>query len=371
MKNNLTLHHMRITTIDGMTVKFPVSKHALRVGEGGPSAPPPPEWRARSESSIAGAATAAPRDGGRRDAWRPSVLHQVVSLLSAVVLSTSSYGITYGGFNSTAAYFRDSDASRGNIFAAGLLGFSLNPGEITMSIAQGEIIALSPFFSPDPNTFPIMYRVRVEEQGGPSPLCALLEADGTAPPFTYRGSLLSLYTNATTTAGYWNLRVSLPDALGLVDGDICTVRLVYRGWNRDVPENTGYTDEEYDSFTFVFRGAPLSEEGAAPASAEHPLEERAVPEPDDDARGEENISTSTLETEHYVAPSNGSAGTPTDPTQPEESAQSSTSDESASPPAEKEETTLEPESPPQPDALPPEPEQTTPEYAEPSASVSE
>ena len=56
------------------------------------------------------------------------------------------------------------------------------------------------------------------------------------------------------------MQISLPDATGLSDGDECTVHFVYRGWSKDAPEGTGYTDEERDSFKFIFKGAAIEPE---------------------------------------------------------------------------------------------------------------
>jgi hypothetical protein len=134
-----------------------------------------------------------------------------------------------------------------------------------------------------------MYRVTAEEPAelaGAQPLCSMLMASGTTP-FVYSGPLLGIATDATTTPGRWSLDVSLPEADGIFSDAECTVHFVYRAWHKDSPEGTGYTDEKFDSFTFVF-DAPEPESQPAGEIAK-PLEESPLDTTDagDDTSGDE------------------------------------------------------------------------------------
>lgn len=221
------LRHIKVPTVDGMWVKFPISNHILDA----------------KKARVAFA---------RARTWRPSLMQQGASFALMLALWASSYGITYGTINPTLSYFRDSELSRNNIFKAGLLDFRVNPGHEALTIEEGGSVFLLPLMEPFVSSFPIMYRVHVEETADPSPLCALLEAHATTSPFLYDGKLALLSTGTTTTSGHWGVDVALPSAPDLVDGATCDVDFVYSGWDKDAPEGTGYTDEERHSFTFIF-----------------------------------------------------------------------------------------------------------------------
>lgn len=216
--------------------------------------------------------------------WRPSLTQQGATLVLLAVLGASSFGVTYGNLNSTVAYFKDEEVSKANVLSAGSLDFATAPdGSVEVIIELGESLQV-PVMTPEPGSFPIMYRVIVEEtdldQNGPNLLCSLLDVNAVAPPFTYTGDLLTLSVEPSSVSGAWNVTFSLPDVAGLIQGDVCTFDLVYRGWHKDVPENTGYTDEERTSFTFMY------EEGEvflrlAPEALVAPLQEEAPTPPED------------------------------------------------------------------------------------------
>lgn len=176
--------------------------------------------------------------------------------MGTAVFSLFLMTFTLGGsplfVGATLSYFRDDEVSRNNIFAAASLAFNLNPGEVTEEISLDESVFLAPKFTPDDATLPIMYRVSAEIVGEPTPLCSQLMANGTTSPFFYTGQLTSLITEPATTTGHGLLEVSLASADGIAAGAQCTVDIVYRGWHQDSLENSGYTDEERDRFTFVY-----------------------------------------------------------------------------------------------------------------------
>ncbi len=331
---------VRIPTVDGGTVQFPVSRHVLSL---------PGLKKIRQ--------------------WRPSLVQQASALVLVLSLFASSYGITYGKLQSTLAYFRDDETSRANVFAAISLDFLMNPGEVSTPIEAGGEIFLRPLMKTESGSSPIMYRAFIEEVGTPAPLCGLLLAVATTSPFVYSGALTSLSTEATTTTGHWGLSISLPDATGLSDGEKCTVHLVYRGWNKDAPENTGYTDEERDSFTFIFK-APTSLE-----SVETPL---APHEPDNlgDVLGAQDFDDSATSTEpvsEVSAPtSSGSASAPPpSPAPAEEPASESPETAVEEPTTSDEPAAVEPDAPPAEPADEPAQEQSEQAPADTSATVEE
>jgi hypothetical protein len=178
------------------------------------------------------------------DLWKPSFVQQASAFVLVLSLFASSYGVTYGKLQSTLAYFRDDEVSSQNLLQAGALDFVVSPdGDVSGIIGAGTRLVI-PVMTPEPGTFPTMYRVTASTTLPASPLCNALDANATTSPFTYSGDLLGLTVTATTTSGPWPLEISLPNATGLSDGDECSFDIVYRGWHKDVPENTGYTDEE-------------------------------------------------------------------------------------------------------------------------------
>ncbi|MBI5456681.1 lamin tail domain-containing protein [Candidatus Kaiserbacteria bacterium] len=239
--------YIRVPTIEGTIEKFPVSRHVLSL----------PRLK-------------------KIDLWKPSLVQQVSALVLVVSLFASSYGVTYGQLQATLAYFRDDETSSNNILQAGALDFTVSPdGDVSAIVEAGEHLVI-PIMTPEPGTFPTMYRIVTEEFDGPNTMCTLLDADATTTPFTYTGDLLALTVTATTTSGAWPLEISLPSVLGLVEGDECVVDLVYRGWHKDVPENTGYTDEEKVRITLTY---------TASTDDFNIVLNEFLPNPDDEANG--------------------------------------------------------------------------------------
>lgn len=218
--------YLRIPRLDGVSVRVPVSDFVLNLTK----------QPARLGIRITGT----------------SMAQQAAAFVMVAVLCSASFGMTYANPINTISYFRDEEVSRSNLFAAGFLGFRLNPGEVTIPIEEGGSTTISPLFTPLPNTFDITYRVRAEVVGDETPLCGYIMATGTTSPYLYSGPLTYLVTNPATTTGHGNLEITLPQAPYVPDGDRCTIALVYRGWFTDAPENTGYTDEKRDTFTFVY-----------------------------------------------------------------------------------------------------------------------
>lgn len=326
MNKNPTRRYLRIPRHDGVTIRFPVSEYVLKL-----------------------------ENGAKQNTRR--VVHtfskQSASFALMLVLCASSIGITYGNPVSTLSYFRDDETSRMNLFAAGMLGFRLNPGDVTVPISVGDHVYLAPLFSPDSNSFPIQYRVHAETLED-SPLCTFLEAAGTSSPYFYTGALKDLHTETATSTGHGLLEVTLPSAANIANGTSCTIALVYEGWYEGAQENTGYTDREQDTFTFVLN-AP--EPPAPAATVVVPAEENT-----------EDTPPPSVTDEPATPPSEDTS--PEEPTPPEEvpappTDTETTTDTPPSPPAETpppvEENSSEPppETPPQ-EAPPSEPPVETP-----------
>lgn len=248
--------------------------------------------------------------------------------IASAAFSLFLMAFTLGGspvfVGATLSYFRDDEVSRNNIFAAASLAFRLNPGEVTEEISLGESVYLAPKFTPDDETLPIMYRVSAEIVGEATPLCSQLVATGTTSPFFYTGQLTSLVTEPASTTGHGLLEISLASADGIAAGAMCTVDIVYRGWHKDSPENSGYTDEERDRFAFVFVAAdvePLVEElvvdepevEAVPENTE-PEAPSAEPEPLPIPNPEPSPEPAPEPEVQNFSPSGGGNSEPSEPT---------------------------------------------------------
>lgn len=265
------IQHVTAKSDDGRIVLFPVSQHVLSF---------------RSQEAPGQTRVEAPQE---HTTPRSTFWQRFTSSTFTVFLLAMTFGGSPLALGATISYFRDDEVSRGNMFAAGILGFNLNPGEVTEEIAAGGSVIIQPKFTPDDGAFPIEYRVTSAVVGEHTPLCSLLIANGTTSPLVYSGPIVELVTEPATTTGHGFLEVSLPLADGISDGAVCTVDIIYRGWHVGAEDNTGYTDEESDRFTFVYRApveeiiedVPLVEE--TPLPTEEPQEETGAlevpPEP--------------------------------------------------------------------------------------------
>ncbi len=152
-----------------------------------------------------------------------------------------------GGTGGTVSYFSDNDLSKANELSAGLLDFSVspeNPNALFIGPESGGGSYVVENFESLVGSFTTRYRVFAQKQSGQNAFCNAIMAEATTTPFVYNGSLLSLSTGDTTTAGAWPLSLSLPDLTGIGHNDICYVDLVYRGWVDGFFEGQGYMDEE-------------------------------------------------------------------------------------------------------------------------------
>ena len=156
--------------------------------------------------------------------------------------------LSLGNVGHTLSYFIDQDASKANVLSAGSLDFSISSdGSVEAYIGSeaggGKVII--PVVTPTVESFDLRYRVTAEKQSGSNAFCNAIIATATTSPFIYSGPLLSISTGATTTVGAWPLALSLSgDAIGVFQGDVCYVDLVYRGWRDGANEGEGYRDEE-------------------------------------------------------------------------------------------------------------------------------
>lgn len=258
MRNNL--RHVHVVREDGTIAFVPVSRHVL-------------SFKKRARAAAVN-----------------SVSHtrgQFLSTVFALVLVAITFGGSPFVLGSTISFFRDDEVSRNNMFTAASLGFNLNPGDVSVAITEGETVLVSPKFTPDSGTLPITYRISAEVVGEHTPLCSQLVAVGTTSPLLYTGPLTELVTEPATAIGHGHIGVSLASVDGVAPDSSCTVAIVYRGWNADLPENKGYTDEERDTFTFVYRAEEIIEETAPETVTEGQSEsmpdeapQEAVPEPE-------------------------------------------------------------------------------------------
>jgi hypothetical protein len=262
----------------------------------------------------------------------PNFLQQGGSAFFTLVICLSSFALTYGTLDGTLSYFRDNEVSNDNMLAAGSLAFRLNPGEVTIPIKEGDTVNLSPLFEPKPDSFDIRYRIRAEIVGSDSPLCTLLQAAGTSSPYVYNGTLKDLVTEPATTTGHGHLDVTLPNAAGLANGTECTIALAYNGWYAGAPEGTGYTDEQRDTFTFVFNA-----EGQDPIPSTETSQALMIVEESATSTPEvETESSTTTEEELLPTPEESPTETPAPPAEENPTSEETPLDEEVqpSPPAE-------------------------------------
>ncbi len=329
MKPDSHMYYTRIETLDGVQVPFPVSRHIVRI-----------------------------RASAAQTPTRSSFFAQSASLALTLALCISSFSMSFGNIDNTLSYFRDEETSRDNAFAAGSLGFRLNPGEVTLPIHAGDRIQISPLFEPDSESLSMKYRVRAEILEDSS-LCNLLEAHGTSSPYLYSGALRTLVTAPATTTGHGNLEVTLASAANIANGTRCSIALVYKSWHEAAPEGTGYSDEERDIFTFVLD-----------APAENTQENTQVDtlltpaaEPQTDATPEESPPPPS-EPDSEVPPGEAAefaTEQPASETAPPEAPPEALSDDVPSEPTIDEPTTTEPPAPETPEAIAP----SSPETPEP------
>lgn len=152
----------------------------------------------------------------------------------------------------TISYFADTNVSHDNTLIARSLDFTVDAGEtMVASIGEGDEVYVTTAFTPEAGSLPTAYRVIAEKTGGVEPLCSLLYADATSTP-TYTGPLIDLVTGTTTEEiTDWQVRVTLPDATGVVENDSCAFDLVYQGWYL-LNGQWGYTDEERVNLEFAY-----------------------------------------------------------------------------------------------------------------------
>ena len=189
---------------------------------------------------------------------RQNFLQQVAALGLVVCLCASSVGITFGKANDTISYFRDEETSTGNIFRAGLLGFSV-AAEGTGYTFDGPTDPDGGYHTslviPDAGSLPMQYKISIEKNAGSDVFCSALAVNATTSPLLYTGTLLGLSTT-TSSQGPFDFGILLTDAHGLVDGDICTIDIVYLGWSLASTTPFGYTDVQRTRLTFRYAAPP-------------------------------------------------------------------------------------------------------------------
>lgn len=202
-----------------------------------------------------------------------------------VVLLASSTGLTYGNITGTGSYFRDTELSSVNRLVAGILDFiGIESPQAYDIYEDNPPVDVPIVITPEPGSVDMHYHTTVEYVSGSATLCNALMAS-VASPFAFSGGLLLLDGYAFVVPSL-TIGTTLTDSAGLTDGDQCEVDIVFRSWNKDVPENTGYVDEERVNVTFTFR-EPLDNGGGGnnvPSDFDVVLNE-FLPDPDDEAGG--------------------------------------------------------------------------------------
>lgn len=176
---------------------------------------------------------------------------QWLASATMVVLLAASTGLTYGHLPGTGAFFVDTELSAGNSLVAAMLDFVSGPAPEAQKVAPGQPAVDVPVsVAPEPDSVPMHYRVTVAQTGGEPTLCEALFVT-TASPFAYSGPLMALNGLAFVPPSL-TLSVNLPDPVpGLPVDAPCTFDVVVRSWHADVPESTGYTDEERIPVTVI------------------------------------------------------------------------------------------------------------------------
>lgn len=212
----------------------------------------------------------------------------------ALLLVTSAFAVSISTTHQTLSYFSDLDGAKGNTLGAGLLDFVVNAGsfEGTVTADEDGHIVINPSASEEPGSFQLEYKVKAEKTGGTSDVfCSALHANALGS-LAYDGPLIDLAAGPTQSVGPYEVTISLPDPTGVSNGDTCLVDLVYSGWNSQVPDEEGYTDEERVHLTFT---ANIPVEGFA-ALAEPLLDLFSNPEPEGNlSSGEGSISDNTVD----------------------------------------------------------------------------
>ena len=144
-----------------------------------------------------------------------------------------------GLFGSTHAYFNDLERSANNFFRAGLVRFAATTDVTEGSVGVGVPLALPIEVTPDPESILLQYQVSAQTDSQ-SAFCAAILAD-IATPVVYSGGVTGL-AGLSTATGTWPFALSLSTEDGILPEDVCTVTVIYTGWDASKPVQSGFTD---------------------------------------------------------------------------------------------------------------------------------
>lgn len=221
---------------------------------------PPAALRAASRSAFAYNT----QISRKREYIRTIFLLFAVSLLTLMAFSAARA-------STTISYFNDSELAVLNTLQAGILDFIVgDPKSAEIYVTAGDSVGqtITPTMTANIESFTPRYKVKAVVTDPNQALCNALEASAGLP-FEYTGLLMGIDTGETDISGVWPIDISLPlGAPGVLDGDICIMKLVYSGWVQG-ENNEGYTDEE--EFTLTIHAvipAPLQLQSAFSADVQ-------------------------------------------------------------------------------------------------------
>ncbi|MCK5096338.1 MAG: lamin tail domain-containing protein, partial [Candidatus Pacebacteria bacterium] len=183
-------------------------------------------------------------------------------LVITIIVGMNGLGLSAIG--QTICHFNDTEASSANVFAAGILDFSLDNTNVEefIGIELGEDIEFSSAATKMVGSMDIQYEVYAEIMGGSNIFCEALQMEVFHSQVFYDGDLLSFDTATTTAFGTWAFKLNLPHmATYIPHGEECNVDLVFKGWREDVADfdQSGFTDEERIHLRLTSRMIVLNE----------------------------------------------------------------------------------------------------------------
>lgn len=158
----------------------------------------------------------------------------------------------------TLSYFNDIETSNANSLNAGILDLQINGVNFEGELVEDEVgINIAPSLSGVVGNFDMEYKVRAEKISGAEPFCALIQAHVTGDvSLQYDGALMSYVGGPSQSVSINSFDLSLPDATGVSNGDVCDIDLVYTAWAKDAVDEQGYVDEERVRITLTAAGLP-------------------------------------------------------------------------------------------------------------------
>ncbi len=171
------------------------------------------------------------------------------------VLAVTALMANLWSIGGTVSYLSDTENSLSNKLEAGVLGFSVLPDGTSFTFFDGILDdpdgALITLVAPEGGSAPMRYSLVTNFVSGNQALCDAIIVS-TSDPFIYDGSLSALSASDVSFGGSWTLAITLADGALYAPDDTCVVDLVYNSWNALLTDSSGgYADEESTELTFV------------------------------------------------------------------------------------------------------------------------